>query len=165
MPCIAHEDLIKILDYCPDSGAFTRKVKKGNCRAGETVGTIRAGGYSYINLNYSRYLAHRLAWFYVYGEWPKGQIDHINGIRTDNRLSNIRDVPPLINRQNERKPRKNNSSGYLGVAKVNKAGKIVYRATIRLHPNRKVLGDFDNPIEASNAYLEAKRKLHIGCTI
>lgn len=97
----------------------------------------------------------------VHGSWPRGQVDHINGIKDDNRLCNLRDVSININNQNKRLPFANSHTGVLGVGMLN--GK--YRARIRVNGKRKHLGDFETIEDASNAYVNAKRLLHAGNTL
>lgn len=64
-----------------------------------------SGGYLRIRIDAVSYKAHRLAWLYHYGEWPEGELDHINGIRTDNRVANLRDVPHVENQRNMKRHR------------------------------------------------------------
>lgn len=88
-------------------------------------------------------LAHRVAWAIHYGAWPKADIDHINGNRSDNRIANLRDVNTETNNRNARR-RKDNSSGYAGVYK----DKNRYLAHLRIDGRQKVIGRFDCPKEA-----------------
>jgi len=111
-------------------------------------------------------LAHRMAWLYVYGVEPeKGlHIDHINGIKIDNRIDNLRVVTVSGNVQNQRKARVDNThSGLLGSHWDKKSGK--YNAVINVNKVRIFLGAFADPMEAHQAYLTAKRELHATCTI
>jgi hypothetical protein len=109
------------------------------------------------------YKAHRLVWLYVNGAWPTHSIDHINGIRDDNRIENLRDVPQKVNGENRRQAQRNNQSGYLGVSWNRSRGK--WAASIRTDRRLKHLGWFDSPEEASEMYLSAKRRMHVGCTV
>jgi hypothetical protein len=151
--------LREYLRYDPETGVFTWRKARYGVRVGIAAGSQNKVGYVEIRVNRRLYLAHRLAWFYSYGEWPKQQIDHINGVRSDNRLSNLRDVPQGINLQNERKPRKSNP--YLGVSQ--KGTRWV--AQIHHAGVHRYLGLFSTPEDAHAAYVEAKRKMHVGCTI
>ena len=83
--------LRELVSYDVDTGKFTRLVDsyRRTAVAGSVPGNVFKNGYIYISLDATRYLAHRLAWLYVHGRWPVGQIDHINMIRTDNRLCNF----------------------------------------------------------------------------
>ncbi|RLD48401.1 MAG: HNH endonuclease [Bacteroidetes bacterium] len=106
-------ELKKLVHYNPNTGKFTWLVNKGRAKKDSEVGSKHSSGYLETCVNRKRYLLHRLAWFYTHNEWPE-QIDHINGIRTDNRLCNLRSVNDQINRQNMKK-RCNNTSGFTGV--------------------------------------------------
>lgn len=150
------------LHYAPDTGIFTWATGGRGIRCGAVAGCINADGYWLIRIGSAGHLAHRLAWFYANGEWPKHQIDHINGEKLDNRLVNLRDVPQYINKQNIRRPLRGNRSGLLGVAK---AGDGKWRAQIHLNRRQIYLGVFDCPSAAHSAYLAAKRELHAGCEI
>lgn len=95
------------------------------------------------------------------GKWPELPIDHINGVKDDNRWLNLREVPTKVNLQNRHKPNVTNSTGLLGVFPRN--GK--FKAALWSDGKSRHLGTFDTPEEAHQKYLEEKRKLHEGCTI
>jgi len=143
-----------ILDFDPETGLFkwaidhSRKSKKGSL-----PGNINTLGYHVLCIDRKDYYAHRLAWFYVHGVWPSGDIDHINGIRSDNRLSNLRDVTHRVNLENRRRATRTNKTGYLGVSWSKVSGK--YIAGIRRGGVSKHLGLFATPVEAHAAYLAA----------
>lgn len=102
------------LSYDPETGLFIRLVSRPNSKAGTVAGCVHSLGYIDIRLDWKAYKAHRLAWLYVYGCFPEHEIDHINGIKTDNRLCNLREVTHTENHQN--KPTyKSNKSGITGV--------------------------------------------------
>ena len=88
---ITADELRSILHYNPLTGVFTRIRSAHPHRVGVVVGSV-SHGYILIGLLGKRYRAHRLAWLYVYGTWPKHDIDHINRNRSDNRICNLRDV-------------------------------------------------------------------------
>lgn len=77
-----------ILHYDPETGMFRWRVSNGAAKAGRLAGSLRPNGYLHIGVDCNRYYSHRLAWLYVYGVWPKDQLDHINGIPNDNRIAN-----------------------------------------------------------------------------
>lgn len=157
------ERLREALTYDPTTGEF-RWLKKTAQRVqvGEPAGgTGHPSGYCHIRLDGRRYPAHRLAWFHVYGTWPKVLIDHINGVRDDNRIANLREADRSINAQNEHGLRANNTSGYPGVTS-HWGG---WRARINLSGKRTHIGTYLTKEEAHRAYLDAKRRLHPGCTI
>lgn len=155
------ENLREYLSYDPETGLFTW-VKSLNPRApvGRVANCKLPTGYIQVSIFGEQYLAHRLAWFYHYGFWPKYQVDHINGVRDDNRISNLRDVPLHTNRENMRSPIGKNP--YLGASR-RKDGKWI--AQLRANKKTYWLGSYGTPEEAHAAYVEAKRKLHAGCTI
>jgi hypothetical protein len=143
--------------YDAESGLLYSK------KRGLPVGSLSKEGKLRFQLKKANYLVHRVIWLYVHGEWPKQQIDHINGIGTDNRLCNLRDVPARINTQNRRAESPNTATGFVGVKKELRCKSFSARITVdgkRLH-----LGMFDSAEAASRAYVMAKRELHEGCTI
>ena len=160
------EELKKRVHYNPETGIFTwtytNVMVNQKVIQGERADHISKGYYR-IGINRIRYFSARLAWLYMTGEWPKYHVDHINGDPLDNRFVNLRDVTAAINIQNQRKPGTKNRSGYLGVSLNKKDGK--YHAFICTNYQTKWLGRYDDPAVAYQAYLSAKRRLHIGCTI
>lgn len=157
------ERLRELLHYDPETGVFTNRTNRQRARAGTVAGAIVSNGYRGITLEYYPFMAHRLVWLYVYGRWPAGTIDHINGDRADNRLENLRDVSHAENMQNLRGPVSRNKSGFLGVSQLRRNGK--WAAFIKLNGKSRNLGSYDTPEDASRAYLIAKRRLHECCTI
>jgi hypothetical protein len=109
-------------------------------------------GYRYVNIDSKEYREHRLIWLWVNGEWPTGQIDHINGDKTDNRIENLRDVGGSQNQWNIH-ANVNNSTGFRGVVFIKAMSK--YRAQIRRNGKRTYLGTFDSAELASAAYQAA----------
>lgn len=161
---LTQDDLFKLVEYSADTGIFKWKVSSRRVGAGNVAGYLDRGRYTRICIESQTYPAHRLAWLYVYGQWPSGPIDHINGRKSDNRIANLRDVPQEINNQNLRTaPKSNKSSRLLGVSwhKGDKA----WHARIRNKNGRIFLGSFEDKFAAHDAYLAAKRRLHAGCTI
>ena len=164
---LSAEQLREILHYDKETGVFTWRVNRGGRFgvAGQTAGCIGKNGRRRILTAGKANLAHRLAWLYVYGQWPTNHIDHINGNPDDNRIVNLRDVPRSTNLQNQRKAQVSNKScGMLGVSK-NGPPRNPWRAQIRFNGTTKYLGIFPTPELAHAAYIEAKRRLHPGCTI
>lgn len=158
---VGPERLRELMDYDPGTGHFTHKPGQKWRRAGKVAGAINNLGYRLIRVDNRLYRAHRLAWLYVHGEWPAGEIDHINGKRDDNRIENLRDVTVSVNQQNRKRAAANGSTGLLGVS----TAKARYRAAIALDGASFYLGSFDTAEEAHEAYLAAKRKMHAGCTL
>lgn len=154
------ERAIEALRYDPATGLIYRKSAKGE-RANVPAGHVHKNGYVKINLDSVIISAHRFAWMIFYGEIPKGQIDHIDRNKGNNRIENLRLVNHQINQQNRGMPSRNNKTGFLGVTKMH--GK--FRASIRFGGKQVTIGFFNSPEEASEAYKNAKRVLHEGCTI
>lgn len=149
---ITHELLTKLFDYNPENGLFICKTPISNkVDKGDIAGWISNTNYRMIQIHGKRYVAHRLAWFYVYGKWPVNQLDHINGDRQDNRINNLREV---TNAQNSRwKPKnKNNKAGYKGVCFNKKSKKHPYQAFITFERKNYYLGKFKTPEQAAFAY-------------
>jgi hypothetical protein len=112
-PDIDHTALTTLLHYNPDTGEFTQKLKWWNREPGDKPGGVSPQGYWYLCVGGKQYPAHRLAWFYMYGQWPKGDIDHINRNRLDNRIANLRDTTTSRNLHNS--PNRGCISGVKGV--------------------------------------------------
>ena len=108
--------LREVLDYDPSTGAFTNRIKRIGAIVGRQTGTVSRYGYTHIRIDGVTYRAHRLAWLYMNGAWPNHQIDHINGVRGDNRIANLRDLPEGLNQQNRRTGKVGSKSGLLGVS-------------------------------------------------
>lgn len=108
------EQLKEKLLYNQYTGEFTWKIRQRGIKQGSVAGSLSDQGYIIIRFNKVAYRAHRLAWLYVTGEFPKYEIDHINGNRADNRFVNLRDVPRKENKKNVGKYI-TNSSGVNGV--------------------------------------------------
>lgn len=162
------ERLREVLHYDPETGVFTWKARTSNrVKVGDEVGFTLTRGYVGTMLDGRRYKLHRLAWLYVYGVWPDGDIDHKDGIKDNNRISNLRVVDMSTNQQNLKQARSNSTSGLLGVHKTvaGRHGKKIWMARIKANGKTTCLGYFENPTEAHQVYLAAKRKLHEGCTI
>ena len=153
--------LRELLDYDAETGRFVWRQANKRVKGGTVAGYVGNDGYVRIRASGTRFLAHRLAWFYVHGTWPSGEIDHINGDRSDNRIANLRDVSRLTNRQNMRRAQADNRSGLLGVSLTNNRCK----ASIRSGGKNHHLGYFASPEAAHAAYVAAKRQRHDGCTI
>lgn len=152
------------LDYDEASGELYWKANHptpGKPR--RLAGGMTGNGYRRLGLAGRHLLVHRVVWAHVRGYFPDLDIDHINGIRTDNRLENLRLATKKLNNENKTKPRSDNKSGYLGVCWIKERQK--WRASIQSGRMMKNLGYFDDPFVAHQAYLQAKRTIHQGCTI
>lgn len=154
---LTQERLKELLDYDPDTGVFVWRVSRGGINKDTQAGSKLSNGYIYISISKRRYYTHRLAWLYVHGCWPTNQIDHINRVRDDNRICNLREATPSENQWNGGKY-KNNTSGLLGVQCIKSSGK--WKAQITIHGIVKNLGHFNTPEEANAAYVRAKAEHH-----
>lgn len=150
-----YEHLAEAYRYDPESGDFYRKRKDGTEKR---ISNRKGNGYTIVNLNYRSYLASRVAILLTTGKWPDGYVDHINGIRNDNRLENLRVVSGSGNQQNKSLS-KSNSCGFLGVWKREGRSKP-YSAMITINRKRIFVGDFHTPEEAHAAYLKKKEEIH-----
>lgn len=159
---ISHEELIEHVSYDPETGIFRWRRKDHGRRSNECGSINNQTGYVYLCINRKRLLGHRAAWLYVKGSSPEGQIDHINGCKTDNRISNLRDVSRSTNQQNRRKAGKGNKCGLLG-AHSTAEGKFTSRIVVG--KDRVYLGYFDTAEQAHEAYIKAKRQYHEGCML
>jgi len=158
---MTQERLQDLLQYDKNTGKLFWRQSRGTKKAGSEAGSVNGKGYVCIMIDGNGYQAHRLAWSLHYQEMPSQDIDHINGIKTDNRICNLRLVTVRQNQYNQRKPRIDNKSGYLGVAVY----KDKWMASIKINSKTKHLGYFSTPQDASEAYINAKRKHHETCTI
>lgn len=170
-PALLAQDVVQLrqeLRYDPETGEFTwLRDQAKKYKAGDKAGNLnRRTGYVQISIRGVLIRAQRLAWVITFGKWPDGVVDHINGIRSDNRMSNLRDVPETLNFQNQRRAHTDNRAGFLGVeARATRSGKIRYRALICVNRKTIRLGTYVSPELAHKAYLSAKRRLHDGCTL
>jgi hypothetical protein len=158
------ERLRDVLDYEPDTGIFRwAKPTAHRMKPGDVAGSEIGDGYRSIFIDNKRYLAHRLAWFYVHGEWPL-VTDHINRDRTDNRISNLRNTTYSVNNRN-RSPVQNSSrrrfgsSPFLGASWEVRSGK--WRASIRLDGKKHHIGYFSSEVEAHEAYIKCRAEHHL----
>ncbi len=159
---ISIQDLRAVLNYDPEIGEFTWKVMLSSrgligTRAGTKNNWGRTSGYFKIRINKKDYWRHRLAWFYMTGEWPQDQIDHINGIKGDDRFCNLREATHSENQQNCILPR-HNTSGHKGVS-WRKSNEKWY-AYIKKNGKMVSLGLFDNIDDAIRARATAAPKYH-----
>jgi len=151
------EELKKSLFYDPNTGIFTwlkNEAKRENSRVGKVAGTKHWSGYRMIWIGKRHYLAHRLAWLYVYGEWPNDYVDHIDGDKLNNRISNLRVASNSQNKSNGKLYR-HSTSGFKGVSKCGKK----WKAQI-VHGYKNIyLGCHDTKEQAHEAYVKKANEL------
>ena len=156
---LTQEMLMSVVSYSEETGLFTWKGNRGRYyRGGKVSGHKDKKGYVSISMFGFSYRAHRMAWLYVHGSWPERQIDHINGEKSDNRISNLRDVGYELNSQNKLSAMKTSKSGLIGVYFDKSHNK--WRGEIIANGRRYRLGRFKTAEEAHSAYLGAKAVLH-----
>lgn len=167
MPKVVHapltaERLRELVNYDPSTGIFTRRIVVGKTgKVGDVIGHIRPNGRLEVSVEGVIYLAHRVAWLYMTGSWPEEEIDHIDGDPLNNRFDNLRDISRVGNAQNQRWARSGSISGILGVHKRYHK----WRAVIVVDGQSVFIGSFPSKELAQQAYINAKRELHFGCTI
>jgi len=153
---VTQEKIRELFNYCPDSGIFTWAVSTCNrVKVGDVAGTKTTNGYMQVMVGGQRYYVHRLIWLYHYKEWPKNQIDHIDGSPDNNRINNLRDVTNEENTRNRKTPN-TNISGVIGVfhRKLDKK----WTAQITVNDKNVFLGRFHDFFEACCARKSAELK-------
>lgn len=151
---ITQEKLKSVLEYDRETGVFKWKVRNNQIQKGQIAGTIGSKGYIRICINQKCYPAHCLAWLYVYGEYPKLQIDHINHNKQDNRINNLRLVDNFENHRNM--PRqKNNTSGVTGVSFRKNDNKWI--SYIKINGKHIYLGTFTDKEKAVESRKKAEK--------
>ena len=154
---LTQDELKDRLHYEPDTGLFTWRHTTGSkSKAGRVAGGYDTQGYVLVGMGRRLYRAHRLAWLYVYGVWPNHTIDHINRVRHDNRIINLRMATQAQNCQNM-SARVTNTSGFVGISQRS-SGR--WSARIRCNYKYIYIGTYDTPEEAYQAYQKAAAKYH-----
>jgi hypothetical protein len=150
-----YERVNELFIYEPETGIFRRKIDSRYAKAGTVAGCLSTQGYWRLWVDGKHQLAHRIAFLFVNGRLPNEQIDHINGIKTDNRIANLREVSNQENGRN-RKRQSNNKSGVNGVCWDAKRNR--WQARITASGVNKHLGYFLSFEEAQQARSQASRK-------
>lgn len=159
------ELLLTLLEYNPATGSLTWKRREERSYRDKSwnskyaskpaLNSVGAGGYLRGAIGKVNYQAHRTIWKIMTGEDPE-EVDHINGVRTDNRWENLRSVPRFQNMRNQKK-RRDNTSGFTGVFWNPQAQK--WRATIKDNGKSKHLGQFTDLAQAAQARKQAEQAL------
>lgn len=149
-------EIKQYLEYNPDTGFF-RWIKKlsNNSKNDWQKGNQRPDGYTYLRILGKQFLCHRLAWLFTYGEFPESFLDHINEVKNDNRISNLRLTDKSLNGLNTKKKHKDSLSEYKGVSQT-PSGK--WMSKVCVNTKQIYLGSFKTPEEAYKKYLEEKAK-------
>lgn len=170
MAVLTYKEAINILQYEPETGKLIWKPRPEHMFqtklsfqmwtarfSGKEAFCSRSRCFNYFagEVGGKRYLAHRVAWLLMTGDWPKGDIDHIDGNSLNNRFANLRDVTHQQNTKNQ-KLRSTNRSGVNGVTWCKKSGK--WLATIKIDGRYKYLGEFSEISDAAEARAAANRK-------
>lgn len=157
---LTQAELKRQLHYNPDTGIFTRLVSTARCvKVGDIAGFNSGGGYLQICVNYTTYPAHRLAWLYHYGNMPVSLIDHVNGIKHDNRIENLREANKQQNKFNSGK-NSNNTSGFKGVHLDSESKVEKWIAQSSLDGKTYYLGRHKSKEDAYKAYQEFVAEHH-----
>lgn len=150
------ERLRQVLDYDPEAGVFTWCVTLSpRAVVGTRAGTLTPKGYRRIAIDGVLHRASRLAWLYVHGCWPVKTMDHINRVRDDDRIGNLRDVSTAENNENKTP----NKHGFPGVQRNSLSPGFI--AVIKANRQRYHLGVFATAEEAGAAYAEARAKVRL----
>lgn len=155
---ITAERLRDLLSYSPETGFFIYRTTRGNKIAGSLAGSL-CDGHIHIKIDNVIYKAHRLAWLYMNGQWPAGEVDHENLFGSDNRWHNLRDATKSQNQAN-RGRNSNNRSGFKGVCFHKATGK--WSAELTCGGRRMYLGLFATAREAHRAYLAKAKEAFSG---
>lgn len=155
---LSQDELMRFLSYNETTGIFVWKIgfQHGPVKTGCPAGTKASSGYIVIAINRKKYFAHRLAWQYIHGEVPGGNIDHINGLKHDNRIENLRIATKSQNAANS-KVSTMNTSGVKGVSWSNKAKKWVVQ--VRDKGKKTHVGCFSDLHSAKLAASDARAKV------
>lgn len=154
----------ELFTYDSETGLFCWKNNSGRygrIKAGTPAGCVCTGGYMQVRVDGNLRMLHRLAWIYSNGPVTTEMVDHIDGNRLNNRLSNLRQATRSMNAQNIRRANSLSKHGVLGISPGHKG----WKASVSVNNKQRYLGVFPTQELAHAAYLAAKRELHEGCTI
>lgn len=153
----SREYLASLFAYEPDTGNLIRIQSRPGVTVGDIAGCVDDQGYVKVYIDRRAYLVHRIVWILVHGEWPSGEIDHINGNKADNRIANLRVCSRHENQRNT-KMRKDNSSGVKGVVWDKRIN--AWFAQVALNGKTFYGGSFKDLEDAKRAAIELRNRLH-----
>ncbi len=155
MPNLTHERLLSVLDYQPNTGVFTWKVRSSNrTQVGDRAGAVVGNGRRFVMIDGEKFQAHRLAWFYTHGRWPDGDIRQVNGDFDDCSLVNLKEIS-RIEAARGRGVLVNNTSGYKGVSPAPKGG---WKASVTCNYKQINLGVFPD-LESAKEMVDAANSI------
>ena len=159
---ITQQDIKRLFAYRSDGVLVRRTTARFNAIAGSVAGCVNGQGYIQTQISRKNYQNHRLVWMYHYGYFPEGELDHINRVRTDNRIENLREVSRSCNMRNRTQQR--SSSGIKGITWD--TAKKLWVVQIQVANINRYLGAYVDIVEATCHRLAAEQCLDwVGCEI
>lgn len=152
---LTYEELKELLEYNPETGKFYWRNNASQYKSGDEAGCSIKEGYVKIGVKGSKYFRSRLAFLYMMKRWPKEQIDHKNGIMSDDRWCNLREATPQENSFNRIVQNK-----ITGLRGASLSGKLYYSYIKDKNGVKKYLGSYKTKEEAGKAYENASREIH-----
>jgi hypothetical protein len=155
---ISHQRAIELLEYNQESGKlFWKADRKGHLLKGKEAGSVNANGYIVIKVEQRHYPAHRLAWFIVHGIWPEQDVDHIDGKKTNNKLTNLRAVTRSVNLLNAVKEQGRSNTGIRNISFYKKKQKYYVRIQ---HEGKMLYSKTFSSLDAASKAAEKARSEH-----